>query len=149
MRIETDRLIIRSIQRRDEIIFSDMARDGSLIQVGFDANCYEWINDWFIEAEELTKNDNPRENYIPFVVVLKETGEVIGSVGSTYYDDVDKVGICYFVGANFRQKGYITEAVKAYVTFFFNHYNETEIMATILDANIPSWKVAEKLRVKY
>ena len=29
MQLETDRLIIRSIQQGDEIIFSDMAQDGS------------------------------------------------------------------------------------------------------------------------
>ena len=44
MWLETNRLIIRSIQRGDEIIFSGMSQDGSLSQVGFDANCSEWID---------------------------------------------------------------------------------------------------------
>ena len=35
MWLETNRLIIRSIQRGDEIIFSGMSQDGSLSQVGF------------------------------------------------------------------------------------------------------------------
>lgn len=144
MWLETNRLIIRSIQRGDEIIFSGMSQDGSLSQVGFDANCSEWINDWIEEALKLTNNDNPRENYIPCTVILKETEEVIGSVGSTYYEDVDKVGICYFIGTPFRKKGYMTEAINAYVQFFFKQYSESEIIATILDANTPSWKVAEK-----
>ena len=104
MQLETDRLIIRSIQQGDEVVFSDMAQDGSLGQVGFDANCLEWIGDWIVEALILTTNDNPRENYIPCTVILKETGEVIGSIGSTYYEDVDKVGIVYFLGTSFRQK---------------------------------------------
>ena len=73
MWLETNRLIIRSIQRGDEIIFSGMSQDGSLSQVGFDANCSEWINDWIEEALKLTNNDNPRENYIPCTVILKET----------------------------------------------------------------------------
>ena len=64
MWLETNRLIIRSIQRGDEIIFSGMSQDGSLSQVGFDANCSEWINDWIEEALKLTNNDNPRENYM-------------------------------------------------------------------------------------
>ena len=144
MWLETNRLIIRSIQRGDEIIFSGMSQDGSLSQVGFDANCSEWINDWIEEALKLTNNDNPRENYITCTVILKETEEVIGSVGSTYYEDVDKVGICYFIGTPFRKKGYMTEAINAYVQFFFKQYSESEIIATILDANTPSWKVAEK-----
>lgn len=44
----------------------------------------------------------------------------------------------------FRKKGYITEAINAYVQFFFRQYSESEIIATILDANTSSWKVAEK-----
>lgn len=70
MRIETDRLIIRSIERGD---------------------------------------------YIPCTIVLKSTGDIVGNVGCTYYEDTGKVGICYFAGTQFRKKGYISEAVKAYV----------------------------------
>ena len=98
MWLETNRLIIRSIQRGDEIIFSGMSQDGSLSQVGFDANCSEWINDWIEEALKLTNNDNPRENYIPCTVILKETEEVIGSVGSTYYEEELNSGEMEIIG---------------------------------------------------
>ena len=33
MRIETDRLIIRSVERGDEMVYADMAKDGSLLDV--------------------------------------------------------------------------------------------------------------------
>ena len=85
MWLETNRLIIRSIQRGDEIIFSGMSQDGSLSQVGFDANCSEWINDWIEEALKLTNNDNPRENYIPCTVILKETEEVIRDFAFNFF----------------------------------------------------------------
>ena len=52
--------------------------------------------------------------------------------------------ICYFAGSAYRKQGYISEAVKAYLPFFFEHYNENEIIATIRDTNLPSWKTAEK-----
>ena len=54
------------------------------------------------------------------------------------------MGITYFVGAKFREKGYASEAVKAYVRYYFEHYDENEIIATIREDNIPSWKVIEK-----
>ena len=144
MRLETNRLVIRSIQRGDEKFFAKMAMDGSLSQIGFDENCSEWIGDWITEAEGMTKDDNPRANYIPCTIELESTGEIIGSVGSTYYEDSNKVGICYFIGAEYRKKGYASEAVKVYAMFFFEHYNESEIIATILDSNMSSWKTAEK-----
>ena len=64
--------------------------------------------------------------------------------GGVYYEDLDKVGIVYFVGTEFRQKGYVSEAVKAYLDYYFDHYEENEIRANIRDANVPSWKTAEK-----
>ena len=85
MWLETNRLIIRSIQRGDEIIFSGMSQDGSLSQVGFDANCSEWINDWIEEALKLTNNDNPRENYIPCTVILKETEWIVNTFSDKFF----------------------------------------------------------------
>ena len=40
MRIETDRLIIRSIERGDEVEYAEMAKDGSLGVIGFDERFY-------------------------------------------------------------------------------------------------------------
>ena len=144
MRIETDRLIIRSIERGDEVKYAEMAKDGSLGEIGFDERFSDWMDDWIDEALELTRKDNPREDYIPCTTVLKSTGDIVGNVGCTYYEDTGKVGICYFAGTQFRKKGYISEAVKAYVTYFFEKYNESEILATILDSNVASWRTAER-----
>jgi RimJ/RimL family protein N-acetyltransferase len=144
MRIETERLIIRSIEPGDEKIFAEMAEDGSLNDVGFDELCSEWIGDWINEATLLSEKDDPRADYVADVICLKEDGRVIGSVGTSYYKDMDKVGIVWFVGSEFRQSGYASEAAKAYIAYYFEHYAEDEILSTISDANVPSWKTAEK-----
>ena len=34
------------------------------------------------------------------------------------------------------------------MAYFFEHYDEDEILATILDINTPSWKTAEKIGFK-
>lgn len=144
MRIETERLIIRSIERGDEKVLAEMAKDGSLSELGFDENCSEWIDDWINEAIELSEKDDPRMDYICSIVCLKDYGRVIGSVGNTYYEDTEKVGICYGIGAEYRRQGYASEAVKTYLDYFFEHYDEDEILATILDENEASYKTAEK-----
>jgi len=144
MHIETDRMIIRSIKHGDEKAYAEMAKDGSLAEIGFDESFSDWASNWINEAVELSEKDNPRADYIPCTIILKSTEEVIGNVGCTYYEDTDRIGICYFAGANYRKNGYISEAVKAYVSYFFNHYDEKELIATIKDINIPSWKTAEK-----
>jgi len=84
MLIETERTIIRSIRRGDEKVYAEMAKDGSLAEIGFDESFSDWAEDW------------------------------------------------------------INEAVQAYISYFFDHYDEKEMIATIKDNNIPSWKTAEK-----
>ncbi len=71
MKIETDRLIIRSIEQGDEVKYAEMAKDGSLGEIGFDAHFSDWMEDWITEALELTRKDNPREDYIPCTIILK------------------------------------------------------------------------------
>lgn len=144
MYIETERTIIRSIQHGDEKAYAKMAKDGSLSEIGFDENFSDWAGNWINEAVKLTEMDDPRSDYIPCTIILKSSGEVIGNIGCTYYEDTDKIGICYFAGTAYRRKGYVSEAVKEYISYFFNHYYEREIIATIKDANIPSWRTAEK-----
>ena len=144
MKIETERLIIRSIQTGDETALADMAKDGSLSELGFDENCSQWISDWINEAIDLSVKDDPRVDYICGIICLKDDQKVIGSVGNTYYEDTDRIGICYGIGAKYRQSGYASEAVKAYLEYFFDHYGEDEIIAAISDDNTASRKTAEK-----
>lgn len=143
MYLETERTIIRSIRRGDENEYAEMAKDGSLVEIGFDENFVEWAEGWINEAVQLTEMDDPRADYIPCTIILKSTGKVIGNVGCIYYEDTDKIGICYFAGTDYRGKGYVSEAVKAYISYFFEHYDESEMIAAIKDINVQSWKTAE------
>ena len=147
MRIETERLIIRSVQKGDDKKLENMATDGSFSELGFDKDCSQWINDWIDEAVSLDRQDNPRVDYICSIICLKDD-TVIGTVGNTYYEDTGKIGICYGIGTEYRRQGYASEAVKAYLQFFFEHYGEDEIIATILADNISSCKTAEKAGFK-
>ena len=64
MKMETERLVIRSIQKGDEKALADMAKDGSLSELGFDENCSRWIGEWINEAIDLSMKDDPRVDYI-------------------------------------------------------------------------------------
>ncbi len=142
---ESKNLIIRLLESEDAKVFANMALDGSLQEVGFDKDCYEWMDNWIKETTELNKKNNPLKEYLAYTLEEKNTGEVIGSVGCSYYDDLDAVGICYFIGAKYRNKGYATEAGSLYLQYFFENYDLPEIIATIKDNNEASWKVAERI----
>lgn len=144
MLLETEKLIIRNVEPEDGNAFIEMAADGSLNDIGFDKDCGEWMDGWIIEAGELAKADNPRGDYLAYTVVLKENGAVIGSVGCSYYEDLGKVGITYFIGAKYRSRGFAAEAAGAYAGFFLSHYDIPELIATVREENVSSWKVIEK-----
>ena len=144
MEIETQRLLIRNVKTEDKIPFVKMAADGSLNDCGFDKDCGNWITKWIDEARSFAFRDNPNTDYLAYTIILKSEDAVIGSVGCSYYEDLQKTGITYFIGAQYRENGYAVEAVKAYTDYFLNHYSTKRMIATVRDENTPSWKVIEK-----
>lgn len=144
MQIETQRLLIRNIEIDDAISFAIMAADGTLNDCGFDKDCGSWIIKWITEAKNFALRDNPNMDYLAYTITLKDEAVVVGSVGCSYYEDFQEIGITYFVGAQYRNNGYAAEAVKAYTEYFLKHYNAKRIIATVRNENVPSWKVIEK-----
>lgn len=142
--LKTDRLLIRDLETTDGTIFSDMASDGSLGEIWIDTESPDWMEEWMVEARKLAADDDPTADYLAYTVELGETHEVIGSVGCTYYEDLGKIGIVYFIGSAYRNHGYATEAIKAYASCFLQQYEQDEIIATIRENNIPSWRAIEK-----
>ncbi len=100
-----------------------MASDGSLNDVGFDEDCSGWVSDWVIEAKKLTDADKPTLDYLTYAIELRETDIVIGSVGCSYYHDLQEIGITYLIGEKYRHNGYAIQAVKDYAKYFMKHYD--------------------------
>lgn len=144
MRIETQRLLIRDVRTEDAIAFVQMAADGSLNDCGLDHNCGRWITEWVTEAKSFAVRDDPDIDYLAYTITLKDETTVVGSVGCSRYEDLQETGITYFIGAQYRNHGYAAEAAKAYTEYFLEHYHAKQLIATVRDANIPSWKVIEK-----
>ncbi|MGN0387032.1 MAG: GNAT family N-acetyltransferase [Lachnospiraceae bacterium] len=144
MRIETDRLIIRSVERGDEMVYADMARDGSLLDVGFDINFAEWMEAWIDEALQKDEVDDPQDDYLAYTICLKSNGAIVGAVGCSYYEDLKQTGITYFIGQQYRRNGYAAESIQAYIKYFFSHYQMKELIATVREENVASWKTIEE-----
>ena len=144
MDIETKRLVIRDIRAEDAPVFAEMAQDGTLCEIGFDKDCGRWIQEWVTEAMGLASREILDSEYLAYTVVLKEDNSVVGSVGCSWYEDMGKIGVTYFIGSEYRNRGYASEALQAYIRYFFNRYEVSELIATVNENNIPSLKVIEK-----
>ncbi len=160
MFIETKRLIIRSLVPEDADSYIEMACDGSLQEIFGDCtDCREWMESWIAESQALDRRDDPRGEYLAYAVTEKQSGAVLGSVGCSYYDDLDQIGITFFIDSACRGNGYASEAVSAYAGYFFAHYASNpcvsahsgdtgrsvrQLIATVREGNTASWKTLEK-----
>lgn len=145
MYIETERLIIRSINPADENAYIEMASDGSLEEIFGDCSeCHKWMKDWIEESVLLDKANNPNGEYLAYTIVEKERNIPIGSVGCSYYEDLNQVGITYFIGSKYRQNGYASEATAAYANYFWEQYNASGMIDTVKTVNVASCKTLEK-----
>lgn len=148
MLIETQRLVIRDLKSEDTAVFAEMAADGSLSDCGFDRDCGSWIAKWAEEAKNFAIRNDPGMDYLAYTVTLKDSDVVIGSVGCSYYEDLQKTGITFFIGARYRNNGYAAEAASAYADYFFEHYKIRSLIATVRADNVSSWKAIEKAGFK-
>jgi len=151
MYIETDRLIVRNMEQEDENAYIAMASDGSLdedIFSGCGSNYHKWMPEWVKGTILLNEEDNPKKDYLAYTIVEKKQGTVIGSVGCSYFDDLEQVGLVYFISEEHRGNGYATEAVVAYIKHFFEHYGIPKIIANIRNANKASCITAERAGFK-
>lgn len=145
MFLETKRLYIRSIATSDEEVFIEMASDGSLTEIYGDCSeCHQWMGDFIREAIELEAENNPYHEYLAFAIEDKSNHQVVGSVGSSYYEDFMEVGVTYFIGANHRGNGYAAEALQCFVNYLFANYNIKKLVATANLENTASCRTLEK-----
>lgn len=145
MRFETERLIIRSLTLEDEQTFIEMASDGSLTEIFGDCSeCDTWMGEWIRESIQLEVQNDPNREYFAFVIEEKSSNRAVGSVGTSYYEDMQKTGITYFIGARFRGQGYAAEAVSGFVKYFFKHYDTDTLIARVRVRNEASCKTLER-----
>lgn len=145
MRLETERLIIRSLKSEDKDVFVEMASDGSLHDIFGDyKECQKWLGNWIKEGIRLDKENNPYNEFLSYVILEKKSNKVIGSVGCSYYEDLKQIGIVYFIGDTSRRNGYATEAAIAYSRYFLENYDVPEMIANIKTENVASCRIVEK-----
>jgi len=144
---ETQRLIIREPQISDWEFWFKIKTDESVMYYMDDLTLFskdEAMTDLKRAIEDIA---NPERSMYFFVVVLKETGEAIGSVGYTVeqFLPVGKtVHMGYFMFTDYHSQGYMTEAVKRVMQFAFEENNVYRINTGCLVENRASEKVMIK-----
>jgi RimJ/RimL family protein N-acetyltransferase len=84
-----------------------------------------------------------------FAIVVRETGEVAGSIGLVMTLQHDKAEIGYWIGVPYWNRGYATEAARALFDYGFSEWNLNRIDAGHFDRNPSSGRVMQKAGMQY
>lgn len=145
--LETERLYLRPYSIEDAPRAQSLAGDKELAETTFLPHPYtlEAAEDWIRNHPKLIKN---REAF-PFAVILKCEDELIGTMTLRVDKLHHKGELAYWIGKDYWNKGYATEAAKKVVDFGFNEQHLNRIWAPVMSKNKASGKVMQKVGLQY
>ena len=114
--IGTERLILRPLEVEDaEEVYENWKSDPEVSKYML-WTIHDSVEDTISWLEqEVERNEN--SNWFNWGIVLKETGELIGSCGLYYYDHISMYVLGYNLMVKYWNYGYATESGKAIVEF--------------------------------
>ena len=149
--LETDRLILRQMLLSDAEALFEMDSNPKVHQ-------FLWNKPLTDISEKYSNIKFVREQYIQnnigrFVVILKETNELIGWAGLKYNTEMvnNKVGfydIGYRLNEKFWGKGYASEASFAWLDYGFDVMKIKIMEAAVHKENIASNRILQKIGLK-
>lgn len=147
--IETNRLILRQYRSTDaELMFKNWASDPEVTKF-LTWNAHRSISEteaiinlWLSQYNELSRYN--------WIIVLKETGEPIGSIDVCHvYDNTDTGEIGYCIGRQWWGKGIVTEAFTAVIKYLFEEIGFNQVRAAHAVKNPASGRVMEKCGLRF
>ncbi len=140
--IETDRLLLRKLKLSDVKELVKNGNDYYVHYFSFFLMKFPFTED---DAIQVVEEEDYTGNLKRFGIELKENKEIIG-VLDLYNINLKskKLKLGYWIGKNYRRRGYATEAIKKAIEYAFQNYAIDEIIATTLADNKVSMNILLK-----
>jgi len=147
--LETKRLLLRPIHRDDaEAIFENWASDPETTRFML-WNCHRTIDDTHVWLDTLEKNASRPDCYDSWGIVLRNTGELIGSMGAFWRaGESDTMEFGYIISRKYWGNGYTTEAAREMIRFLRDEIGIRHFFACHAEKNPASGKVLVKLGMR-
>lgn len=146
-KLETEKLILRSFKLSDAGRVRALAGDrmiaDKMLNVPHpyeEGMAEEWIS---THESKFGKGES-----IHFAIILKFKKELIGAIGLNIDKSNNKAELGYWIGKNYWNKGFCTEAAKAVLDYGFEQLNLNKIKASHFAGNPASGKVMCKIGMK-
>lgn len=146
--IETERLVLRKLERGDAADLFEYASDPAVPRfMPWEAhNTIEETNEFItfiLEAYE-------KQQKLTWAIELKTTGKMIGTIDFIkWLPKHGRAEIAYALSRKYWGKAYMPEAAKALVAFGFNNMELNKVEASILLENSQSRSVLEKIGMSF
>lgn len=151
--LETERLLLREMRHEDAKALLDMDSNPNVHKYLWQKP-YTNIDD-ILTYIEMVRKQYDKNNIGRFATIIKATNELIGWTGIKYIDDYVENGKTNFYDYGYRlnekhwNKGYATEASKAWLDYGFNQMNIKEMNAYTHFDNGASNHVLQKVGFKF
>ena len=142
--LETDRLVLRRYRPEDANDCFAFLSDAK----GCYLDCCKPFT--AMDEEYYQRMEQFRDRETQYMIVLKDTNKVIGTI-NVFTDDsraIDAREIGYSISPAFQRKGYAYEALHALIDLLQNELKLELIVAGVLEENIASIRLLEKLGFK-
>lgn len=140
--LETKRLVLREMEQSDFSALCTILQDKDVMYAYEHAFSNEEVQNWL----DNQINRYNKDGFGLWLVILKDTDEVIGQCGLTMQNigDRDVVEVGYLFAKKFWHNGYATEAAVACKKYAFDELGVEEVFSIIRDTNIASQNVAKR-----
>lgn len=146
--IHLERLILRPFSLDDAKVVQELAGDKYVAEMTLnipypyeDGVAEEWIETHIDHFNE--------DRILALAVVHKEEQYLIGAISIGFNKKFDHGELAYWIGRQYKNNGYCTEAAKGLVKYAFEEMNLHRIYARHLGKNPASGKVMQKVGMKY
>ena len=144
--LETERLILRPLSVDDATeMFNNWANDPEVTRyMSWNPHTDVSMTEYVLGQWEKEYSD---PQTVRFGIVLKETGELFGTIDVVQYNDgIPELGYC--IGKRFWGKGYMTEAATAVIAFLKKQGHSAVTICAMVD-NKASNRVIQKLGLRF
>ncbi|MCH1625940.1 GNAT family N-acetyltransferase [Ferdinandcohnia quinoae] len=147
-RIETERLLLRSLKIEDAERVEELASDYDIAKTTLniphpypEGSAAPFIKS-MLEAEKENK-------MATFAIIEKSSSSLIGTMSIGNNTEHKRGELAYWIGKPYWGKGYGTEAAKAVIRYGFDEFGLQKVFAAAFTDNPGSWRIMEKIGMKH
>ncbi|MCA9731159.1 MAG: GNAT family N-acetyltransferase [Deferribacteres bacterium] len=146
--LQTERLLLRPFSTGDAKTVQRLANckevTSTTLQLPYPYRLHH-AEEWIATHQSLYQE----KQQVIFAVTLIDTKELVGAIGMRYDKVHENAEIGYWIGHDFWNKGFATEAARAMVEFGFGKMALHRIYAHFMVHNPASGKVMKKLGMQF